>query len=163
MKRYILFILVLLFLSACGANETEKETQQNDNVDDNEIETLSSEDVEIEIIDNEQLNIELQQVNHGRIIEEETDYISLKLNITNKQDRTYEMYLNELVIDGHEVGKTRMWIDKDKIGPNETIEVYINAYEYEELSVKEHVSGTIVIRDYEGNRHEVEFSSYINE
>lgn len=164
MKRLILIVLAAVLLVACGNKEKsvvvdgpeEEKVSEND-----EIETLSSEQIELALADNEDLKIDLLHVNNGR--SELTDHVSLNIKIENKQNKTFELLLKDLTVDGKKVDSSHSWISDDEIKPNETIETIINGYEYEELTIAEHVSGTIIYKDYEGNRNEITFSSYIND
>ncbi|MCF3941581.1 hypothetical protein [Oceanobacillus alkalisoli] len=169
--RKLLFVLIaFLFIVGCSddySEEVESEepedvnTNDSEEVEETEIETLAEKDIELNLIDNDDLKIDLLRVAHGR--DESADYVSLNIEIENKRDRTFELYIKELKIDGEEVDSLHIWMDDDEIKPSETVTTNINGYEYEEFTVEEHVSGTIIYNDYEGNRNEITFSEYVNE
>lgn len=170
MRKYLfLLIATLILIVGCSANADDKEdNQKNETIDNNvvenaedEIETLFEKEMNIVIGDNDELKVDLLQVGHGRV--DSTDYIALKVELENKQNKTFEFYIKDLKVDGKEIDSIHSWMNEDEIKPSETIEVFINGYEYEELSINEHIAGTIVYSDYEGNRYELEFNEYINE
>ncbi|WP_277679472.1 hypothetical protein [Gracilibacillus dipsosauri] len=169
MKKLLFIFVSLIMLVACGNEDTIKVNGNNENdndisnpeIEEDEIETLFSKDMNLTIADNADLKINLLQVGHGRA--DATDYISLRVEIENKQNKTFEFYIKDLKVDGQHVDDIHSWIGEGEIKPNETIEVFINGYEYEELSINEHVSGRLIYLDYESNRYEIEFSEYINE
>lgn len=166
-------MLLALVLGACGEEEYEKDNinaddsteleneSQENKVEEDEMETLFEKDTDLVLFENEDVKIDLLLVGHGR--SDLTDHVALKTEIENKQNKTFEFYIHDLAVDGKEIDRSHSWTDTGEIKPNDTIEVFINGYEYEELSVEEHVSGTIILRDYEGNRDEIKFSEYINE
>lgn len=167
-RKYILLLMTALFLVACRSSdesvvaEDEKVEELEELADEeDEIETLSSEDKDLLLFDNDSVKLELTMVNHGRA--NVADFISLHTNITNKQNRTYEVYIKDLEVDGREIDMMHIWLTEEELEPNAYKAMVINGYEYEELSIKEHVAGTIIYRDYEGNRNELEFNEYINE
>lgn len=138
-----------------------KENNEIEDVEEDEIETLFDKDVNITLVDNDDLKIDLLQISHGR--SDITDFVALKIEIENKQNRTFEFYIDDLIVDGTKIEHTHPWINESEVRPKETIEAFINGYEYEELSINEHVAGRIIYRDYDSNRYDIEFSEYINE
>ncbi len=172
MKRVLVILLTtLLFIVGCSDNADDKENNVYENevmnnnevesVEEDEVETLFEKEMNITIGDDDNLKIDLLQVGHGRA--DSTDYVALKVEIENKQNKTFEFYITDLKVDGKGIDNNHSWIGEGEIAPNETIEVFINGYEYEELSIEEHVSGKIVYSDYDNNRYEIKFSEYINE
>lgn len=165
-KLFVLWIGLVLLI---GCSENADEVNENDNNDtsdetesiESEIETLFNKDINLTIADNDELKIDLLYVAHGR--KDVTDTVALKLEIENKQNKTFKFHIEDLKVDGIEIAHTRSWIDEDEIKPNETIQVFINGYEYEELSINEHVAGRIIYLDYDSNRYDIDFSEYINE
>src|SRR5699024_10289597 len=154
MRKYLFLLIAALTLVACGnANadsENVNDSNDNENINDtednkNEIETLSSEEVSITLAEDDNIIIELELVNHGR--DNDNDFISLHTSMTNKEKRTYEMYLNELVVDGELINKSNVWLDEEGIDPEETKDVIINGYDDKELTVDEHIAGTIIYTD----------------
>ena len=164
MKR-ILLILIILFLTACGSNDTTEDPSVNENdndeIQEDEIETLFEKEINITISDNDDLRVDLLHVAHGR--SQSTDNVSLQIEVENKQNKTFKFYIDSLKIDGREIDSLHAWISDGEIDPEEIKTTYINGYEYEELTFKEHISGTIIYNDYEGNRNKLQFSEYINE
>lgn len=169
MKQLVIFVISVLILTACGLeNESEEinaDINDNDNVNEeeieNEIETLFEKETNINLVDNDDLNIQLLQVSHGRDIA--SDFVGLRVEIENKQNKTYEYYIKDLKVDGTEINSTRAWFIDGEIKPKETIVTFISGYDYDELTIEEHVSGTIVYSDYDGGRDEIKFGEYINE
>lgn len=157
-----LLIISVLFLVACGNNdETLNSERSVEEPTDDEIETLFDKDVNLTLAENEELKIDLQQVSHGR--SDVTDFVALKVKIENKQNKTFEFYIEDFKVDGKEIDYTKSWTSESEIKPNEIIETFINGYDYDELSINEHIAGRIIYRDYDSNRYVIEFSEYINE
>lgn len=162
MKKYVLLLIITLFLVACGNNdETLNSERSVEEPTDDEIETLFDKDVNLTLAENEELKIDLQQVSHGR--SDVTDFVALKVKIENKQNKTFEFYIEDFKVDGKEIDYTKSWTSESEIKPNEIIETFINGYDYDELSINEHIAGRIIYRDYDSNRYVIEFSEYINE
>lgn len=162
MKKYVLLLIITLFLVACGNNdETLNSERSVEEPTDDEIETLFDKDVNLTLAENEELKIDLQQVSHGR--SDVTDFVALKVKIENKQNKTFEFYIEDFKVDGKEIDYTKSWTSESEIKPNEIIETFINGYDYDELSINEHIAGRIIYRDYDSNRYVIEFSGYINE
>lgn len=167
MKR-LLFLLMaaLLVLAACEDQEdndpvVESSEQGESDVEQDEIETLLSKETDLILFDNDDLKLTLLRVSHGR--SETTDHVSLKVKMENQQKKTFEFYIENLTVDNKAIEITHLWIDDNDIKPNETIETTINGYEYEEFMLEEYIAGTIIYRDYEGNRNVIEFGEYIND
>lgn len=163
--RKVFYLLAMVFtLSACGAANVEDDTSERDiskeNKQQNEIETISQVEKDIVLIDNDDLKITTKEVMHTR--ENVTDHIKLKIEVENKQNKTFDLLLKNYSVDGHDFPSTQLWISADDVEPNETIETLINGYEYDELTADEHVSGTIIYKSYDGARHEESFNEYIN-
>lgn len=165
MRKMLIPLLVILLLVA-GCSNDPKETVTKDitdeaNDEEEKIETLFEKEININIGDNDDLKVDLLHVRHGRA--DSTDYVSLKVKIENKQNKTFEFFIEDLKVDGKDIDDIHSWIGEGEIAPNDTIDVFINGYEYEELSINEHVAGKILYRDYDSNRNELEFSEYIND
>src|SRR5690625_2280115 len=170
MKKLLFILVSLIMLFACGNdttnkvngnNENDNDISKSENIEEDEIETLFSKDMNLTIAENEELKIDLLQVSHGR--SDITDFVALKVEIENKQNKTFEFFIEDFKVDGKKIDHTKSWISESEIKPNEIIETFINGYDYDELSINEHVSGRLIYLDYESNRYEVKFSKYINE
>lgn len=157
-----MFVLaVSLLLTGCGNKVKSNDEVIVDEEREDEIETVFEKDTDITLIDNEDMKVNLLKVAQGR--SDQTDHVSLKVEIENKQSKTFEFYLKELKVDGKEIDSTHLWIDDEEVKPEEVISTFINGYEDEELTLGEHVAGKIIYNDYDDNRNEIEFSEYINE
>src|SRR5699024_9409056 len=92
--RKVFYLLAMVFtLSACGAAKVEDDTSERDvskeNKQQNEIETISQVEKDIVLIDNDDLKITTKEVMHTR--ENVTDHIKLKIEVENKQNKTFEL------------------------------------------------------------------------
>ena len=161
--RKVFYLLAIIFtLSACGVvDDTSERDVSKENEQQNEIETISQVEKDIVLIDNDDLTLNLKEVKHGR--SDISDHVAIEIELTNKQNKTYELYLKDLIVDGKEINSTNIWIDEEDIQPKETIAVFINGYEHEELTANEHIKVSMLYKDYEGNRNEITFSEYIND
>lgn len=166
MKRLLFLLMAAMLLTACGKNEPKDEPIVEEGTIDEEeskeeYETLRGEEHNIVLEDNEDLRITLLESAHGR--SDVRDLVEMNLEIENKQNRTFEMYVDNLEVDGNKIDSTQSWLSESEIEPNETITLKMSGYDFDELKFDEHVSGRIIYRDYEGNRNEITFSEYIND
>lgn len=164
-KLYLLITLLILLVGCGGADEDVNNSDQEVTGDEEDAQdetmTLSDEEMDLMIIDDESLQITLKRIVHER--NGITDRVSLEVEVENKENKTLEFYLKNFKIDGKDINSTHAWISDVEIKPNETIRTTINGYEDEELTIVEHVAGTLIVNDYENNRIEIGFSEYINE
>src|SRR5690625_7379773 len=101
MKKYILLLVVALFLVGCETeidnNVTEQETPKRDIT----VTVISEIKYGIILIDNDDFKMTLKESKHIRIEDyEEKDNLYLTLNIENKQNTTYNILLSNLYSDG---------------------------------------------------------------
>lgn len=163
-----MFFVVLVSLVACGNEEIvtkDVEVEQEEEI----TETIISEsEHDITLIDNEDITMTLLNTNHIVIDNDGTNTVELTVNMENKTNKTIEMYIKELFIDGVELDDMKTYMSDGELKPNENKETTINSYLYEydieeELSLTEHVKGRIVYSSYDGNRVDERFNEYINE
>lgn len=168
MKRLLLLLTVTLMLVACSTEsqqtvkETKEETQQED-----VITTVSESEHDITLIDNDELKIKLKETKQTVNESTGTNELELAVDIKNKTNKTIDMYINELLVDGTEVDDMKTYFYDGELKPNESKSTYIysTVYEHdvdESVSMKEHIKGEITYSDYDGNRFKERFSEYIN-
>ena len=167
MKKYLLLIVSAL-LVACGTEEVVTEAEYEDEKEEITETVISESEHNITLIDNDDIIMTLLKTNHTIIDNDGTNTVELTVNIENKTNKTIEMYIKDLFIDGVELDDTKTYISDGELKPNENKEATINSYMYdydieEELSLTEHVKGRIVYSRYDGYREEVGFNEYINE
>lgn len=174
MKRLLFILLGVMLLFACGKDEPKKETNEElgqEDVSEKEEstqETINEQEHDIVLVDNDDLMITLIDSEHVRVTDhEDKDVVILNLSIENKQNRSFNIYLDELSVDGRSE-KYEIGMSETEIKPND--EIKLNASftvdilnENKLLEFEEHLSGRFTYSDYDGNREQVEFSEYINE
>lgn len=164
-KRILILLMAAMFLVACS-NKTATEDkeasaeEQPEEDDSTEYEVTYDKEANVMLADDENISMDLFKV--AQLTDDVDDYVMLQVALTNKQNRSYDFYVEELKVDGKEVDSLHLWTDDNEINPNEILVTFINGYE-EELTIQEHVAGTIIYKDYEGNRNKLEFNEYINE
>lgn len=167
MNKYLL-IFSALFLVACGTEEVVTEMEHEDKKEEITETVISELEHDITLIDNDDIILTLLKTNHTVKDNDGTNTVKLTVNIENKTNKTIEMYIKELIIDGVELDDMKTYISDGELKPNENKEATINSYVYdfdieEELSLTEHIKGRIVYSSYDGMREEVSFNEYINE
>lgn len=169
MRKLLVLLFASVLLVACGNDEPEEDNNKisyessdviKDSKSEDELEVVYKKELEVELTDDELVTIELQGV--GIITDGIQNFVTMEVSMTNKENRTYEMFISELKVDGKSFEPGQMFVEADEIKPDEKLVTYINGFDHDELTIKEHVQGTIVFSDYEGNRNEMTFSEYIN-
>jgi len=168
MKKYILLLVVALFLVGCETeidnNVTEQETPKRDITET----VISERKYGIILIDNDDFKMTLKESKHIRIEDyEEKDNLYLTLNIENKQNRTYTILLRNLYLDG-DGGDWNIGMSETEVKPNETTDISVSLEKdilstNKLISLEEHIKGEVLYSDYERSRLEDRFSEYINE
>lgn len=170
MKRLLILLAAAVFLVACSNNEeksTEPEVEEREEVSSTQ-ETINEQEHSIVLVDNEDLIITLLDSEHVRLTKhEDEDIIILNLEIENKQNRTFNIYLDNVTIDGRNedyiIGLSDTEIkpnDKSVIDARFMVDI-LN--ENKIMKFEEHLSGRFTYSDFEGNREQIDFSAYINE
>lgn len=166
MKKYLLLIVSAL-LVACGTEEVVTEAEYEDEKEEITETVISELEHDITLIDNDDIILTLLKTNHTVKDNDGTNTVKLTVNIENKTNKTIEMYIKELIIDGVELDDMKTYMSDGELKPNENKETTINSYVYEydieeELSLTEHVKGRIIYSSYDGIREEETFNEYIN-
>lgn len=171
MKRLLFILMAALLLAGCGNDSQQKEkliVEDEVEIEEAKAEIIGEKELNITLLDNEDLKITLLNSVHQRVEDYEVrDTLFLDFEIENKKNRTFNYYIDDdMSIDGRSetyiVGMT-----ETDVGPEEkaiiTANISSGSLDDKKLTFEEHISGTLVYRDFEGNRNVVEFSEYINE
>ena len=170
MKRLLIIFMGAMLLVGCGNDEPKVEEPEEDVSAKKEStqETLNEQEHNIVLVDNDDLMITLLDSEHVRVTDyEDKDIIILNLSIENKHNRTFNIYLDEVTVDGRSEEYV-IGLSDTEIKPND--KTLIDARfmvdvldENKTIEFEEHLSGRFTYSDYEGNREQIEFSAYINE
>lgn len=170
-KKYVLLLAAVMFLVGCGTEEivTEVEYEEPEKTEKEIIKTVISKDEhDITLIDNDDFTMILKESEHIRLKDyEERDELTLVLNVENKQNKTINLHIDDLYIDGDN-GDWDIGMSETELEPNATddITVYVTKDILNDdklISFEEHIKGEVIYSDYERSRVTEYFSEYINE
>lgn len=162
----------LLLITACS-NKTATEDKDASVKEQQEVEgviteVVSEQEHNIPLVDNEDLKVTLIDSKHDRLEDYDAeDTLYLNLDVENKQNRTFNMYFDDISIDGSDE-EFDIGMSETEIGPKDHINIVVNMSknilnEDLTLTFEEHISGKIVYSDHEGNREAERFSEYVIE
>lgn len=155
MKKAFILLFIVLIAVGCSGGVEDKKTEE-----DRRPIVLSENEYNLTLINNEDLEIKLLKATHDRT--EEIDTIKLRIEISNKRDKTFEYNFMTLQLDGNrDVG---IGLDVHEIKPNEILTIDLYAMETKEIEFEEYIGGEFWYNDYtnEGVSEKEAISEYIN-
>lgn len=178
LKRLLLLLFIPFIMAGCSSNaddekKASKESQEEkeDIVEEDEVitEVISEQEHDIVLFDNEDLKMTLLNSVHERYENTKArDKVELTIELENKNNRSFDLLIDELKLDGVETVSDRTFFDESEIGPNELKNIMLTAYTEThlddiELNFNEHIKGTVWYSDHERSRITANFSEYITE
>lgn len=154
MKKILMLLMAAMLLAACGNDEASDSDSKS------ETETQKESGYEVELFENEDMKMTLKDKEHT-----EEDYmklLTLHAEIENKKDRTFELVIVDLTVDGVEYGLDSVFADNE-VGAGTVTDFEFGVFSEEEIKFNEHIKGNIKYMDYEGNVKDVEINKYIND